>query len=87
MAADAAGTATMRLWRSLLIPVPYALLDPVRARLAACGGMIEKADYGSDVLLEALVPETEAEAFLLGLAEISAGGIEAETVGRVFRGA
>lgn len=87
MAVDAAGSLTMRLWRSLLVPCPYPLLDPVKACLAACGGVILNADFGSDVLVEALVPETAADGFLRRLAEVSAGGIEAETLDQVFRGA
>ncbi|MCD8139960.1 MAG: YigZ family protein, partial [Planctomycetaceae bacterium] len=87
LAADAAGVQTMRLWRVLLVPSPYPLLERIRGCIDAHGGVVREADFGTDVLLETLVPETAAEAFLTALADLSAGSVEAETVETVFRGA
>ncbi len=86
LAADAAGVTTMRLWRVLLVPSPYPLLERVRGCIDAHGGVVRDADFGTDVLLEAMLPEQNADRFLTALADLSAGTVEAETVEQVFRG-
>lgn len=86
MALDQVGVSVMRQWRALLIPCPYALYERVKALVTAHGGLIESTEFGVEVLLEVFVPVDSAGACMRGLADLSAGGIEATAVDTVFRG-
>ncbi len=87
LALDAAGLARMRRWHQVLIPCEYGLYDVVRRRVAESGGVVENADFGKDILLEALVPITSTDRLRLDLADASSGTIDVEIVDTVFRGA
>ncbi|MCD7897804.1 MAG: YigZ family protein [Planctomycetaceae bacterium] len=87
LALDAAGLARMRRWHQVLIPCEYGLYEVVRRRVTEVGGVVENADFGKDVLLEALVPVAVTDRLRLDLADISSGTVDAEIVDTVFRGA
>lgn len=86
-ALDAAGIAAVRQWVQLELSCPYALLERVKTELVACEGVTEGVDYGTEALLSALLPETEAERFAARVFELSAGKLRARETGRVFRAA
>ena len=85
-ALDQAGVSLMRQWQALLIPCPYALYERVKTLVAAHGGLIESTEFAAEVLLEVFVPADSARNCARGLADLSAGGIEATAVDTVFRG-
>lgn len=85
MALEQAGIAMVRQWYEVLVPCPYALLETVRVVIASCGGSVVSTDYGTDVLIEALLPKEEAERCATLLRDASAGDIEMETVALSWR--
>ena len=63
LALDAAGVSRMRLWASLAVPCPYPLYERMRLLVEKCGGVVENADFGTDVLLTALLPAEDVDDF------------------------
>ena len=59
----------------------------MKTELAACEGVTEGVDYGAEVLLHALLPETAAARFADRIFELSAGKLRVRETGRVFRAA
>ena len=59
-AADAlsdAGISEVRRWLACEVSTPYALYEPVRAAVAALGGVVQETQYAAAVTLCALLPE------------------------------
>ena len=83
----AAGISVERLWDRLLVCCAYSLYERIRQETQKCGGVIENTDYGADVTLTILIPETETDIYLTRLVELSAGAVEGEKLDQVFRGA
>ena len=76
MALDAAKISRMRLWAVLAVPCPYALYERMRLLVEKCGGVVESADFGADVLLTVLLPAEDVEGFQKQVTELSAGTVE-----------
>ena len=76
MALDAAKISRMRLWAALAVPCPYPLYERMRLLTEKCGGVVENADFGTDVLLTVLLPAEDADGFREKVTELSAGTIE-----------
>ncbi len=76
LALDAAGVSRMRLWASLVVPCPYPLYERMRLLVEKCGGVVENADFGMDVLLTALLPAEDVDDFQEKVTELSAGTVE-----------
>lgn len=87
MGLDAAGVSVVRRWNVVLIPSPYGLFERVRGLVLSHGGVVSSADFGVDVLIEALLPEGDATGCLEEISEISSGTIEAEVMETVYRSA
>jgi uncharacterized YigZ family protein len=81
-----AGMARMAEWQRLRIPSPYPLLERVKRLLEQQEAVIERADYGADVALEALVRADRAPGFDAALRELSAGAVRPEDAGTCFCG-
>ena len=75
-----------RLWDRLLVVCNYSLYDRIRQETERCGGVIEDTEYGADVTLTVLTPETETENYVNQLVELSAGTVQGEKLDQVFRG-
>ena len=84
-ALDAAGVSRVRRWVALGIPCGYHLLERVRQEVEHAGGLVDQVDYGADVRLHALLPETEWEACAARLHDLTAGTVMPEREGEVFR--
>ena len=82
----AAGISVERLWDRLLVGCNYSLYDRIRQETERCGGVIEDTEYGADVTLTVLTPETETENYVNQLVELSAGTVQGEKLDQVFRG-
>ncbi len=76
LALDAAGISRMRLWAVLAVPCPYPLYERMKLLVEKCGGAVENADFGTDVLLTVLLPAEDVDAFQDKVTELSAGTVE-----------
>lgn len=85
IAVDAAGISQKRVWTGLFVPCPYSFYERVKLEIAAFGGVLQNAVFGSDVELDILVPEAQAEPFLKRLADLSAGSLEGLETGKEYR--
>ena len=86
LALEAAGEQRMAAWQSLLLPCSYNLYERVKRLVEEHEGVIEKTDFGADVLISALLRTDRAGAFQSALSELSAGAVTAEKLGERFRG-
>ena len=76
LALDAAGISRMRLWAVLAVPCPYPLYERMRLLVEKSGGVVENADFGTDVLLTVLLPAEDVDGFQEKVTELSAGTVE-----------
>lgn len=84
-ALDAAGISVVRRWLAMEVPCTYARFEGIRREIEAFGGVVEHVDYGADVLLSALVPESRGEDFAARILDVSAGSIQVLEAGEVFK--
>ncbi len=85
IAVDAAGKSMKRVWSVLYVPFPYTFYERVKLEAEAFGGLIRNTDFGSEVELEILMPQAQAQPFLDRLTDMSAGGIEGMITGQEYR--
>ena len=85
-ALDDAGISELHVWSRLRLPCPYALFERVKLELEKRGGVLVSSEYGADVLLTLLLPETDVNPFLEALRELSAGSLRAQADGSELRG-
>ena len=82
---DAAGTSIMREWDTVLIPCPYPLYERVKVILSQYEGIVEETEFGAEVVIQALLPVTQTPPFAKAVMDASAGMVQPEGVGTVFR--
>ena len=82
----AAGVSVERLWDRILVACGYSLFERIRLETEKAGGVIEDTDFGADVTLTVLTPETATKDYLARLVELSNGQVEGERLEQVFRG-
>jgi Uncharacterized conserved protein len=87
MALDAAGKCLMRLWDVVLLACPYPLFEQMKLLVQSASGVVQSAEYGVDIMIEAMLPIDETQSFLAGVQELSSGQVEPEVIDTVFRGA
>lgn len=85
IAVDAAGRSMKRVWNALYVPCPYPFYERVKLEVDAFGGIVRKADFGSEVDLELLLPEGQTGAFLTRLTDLTAGKVETMELGQEYR--
>lgn len=85
IAVDAAGKSMKRVWNALYVPCPYPFYERVKLEVEAFGGIVRKADFGSEVDLELLLPEGQTGAFLTRLTDLTAGKVETMELGQEYR--
>ena len=85
IAVDAAGKSMKRVWTVLYVPCPYSFYERVRLEAEAFGGIVRKADFGAEVELELLFPETKTQEFLDRLTDMTAGTVESMEIGQEYR--
>lgn len=73
LALDAAGIGVMAPWSRSLVSCSYSLFERVRDEISAIGGILEDTNFGSDVVIECIVPESKQEALEKCLVELSSG--------------
>ena len=62
-----------------------ALYEPVRAAVAALGGVVQETQYAAAVTLCALLPEEAGEAFAAQVRDLTAGRCAVRPVGETER--
>ena len=82
----AAGVSVERLWDRILVACGYSLFERIRLETEKAGGVIEDTEFGADVTLTVLTPETATKDYLARLVELSNGQVEGERLEQVFRG-
>lgn len=85
IAVDAAGKSMKRVWTVLYVPCPYSYYERVKLEVAAYGGIIRDTQFGAEVEMEILLPEAQAEPFLIRLTDLSAATVEAMEIGQEYR--
>lgn len=84
-ALDEAGISVVRRWVAMEVPCTYAQFEGMRREITAFDGVVENVDYGSDVVLSALLPEQRAADFAAHVLDISAGTVEVLEAGEAFK--
>ena len=85
IAVNAAGKSMKRVWSVLYVPCPYSFYERVKLEVAVFGGIIRKTDFTSEVELEILVAEAQAQPFLDRLTDMSAATIEGMETAKEYR--
>ena len=85
IAVNAAGKSMKRVWSVLYVPCPYNFYERVKLEVAAFGGITRKTDFTSEVELEILVAEAQAQPFLDRLTDMSAATIEGMETAKEYR--
>jgi len=86
LALDAAGIARMAEWRELRLSCDYAFYERARRLLEEQEAFIRNTDYGTAVVIEALVREDRKEDFSLKLTDLSNGRAVCKFLGTSFIG-
>ena len=81
---DAAGKSMKRVWSVLYLPIPYNYYERVKLEVTAFGGIIRDTQFGADIELELLFPETQLQPFLDRITDMSAGTIEGMQTGQEY---
>jgi len=84
LALEAAGVAEMRARTAMEIVCPYGLLDRVKNEIERCGGALEQAEYGADVMITAVFDDDQAPAFAQRLSDMSSGAVKSRVIGRKY---
>ena len=85
IAVNAAGKSMKRVWSVLYVPCPYSFYERVKLEVVAFGGIIRNTEFTSEVELEILVAEAQAQPFLDRLTDMSAATIEGMETAKEYR--
>ena len=85
IAIDAAGRSMKRVWSVLYIPCPYNFYERVKLEAETFGAMIRDTQFGSEVELEILVAQEQAQTFLDKITDMTAGTVEGLITGQEYR--
>ena len=84
-ALDEAGISVVRRWVAMEVPCTYGQFEGMRREVTSFDGVVENVDYGSDVVISALLPENRAADFAAHVLDISAGTVEVLEAGEAFK--
>ena len=84
-ALDEAGISVVRRWVAMEVPCTYGQFEGMRREVTSFDGVVENVDYGSDVVISALLPEQRAADFAAHVLDISAGTVEVLEAGEAFK--
>ena len=74
-----------RVWTVLYVPCPYTFYERVKLEVAAFGGILRNTEFGAEVELEILLPESQAQPFLDRLTDMTSGTVEGMETGQEYR--
>lgn len=86
LALDAAGIDQMAQWKSKLLSCSYSQYERVKRLLEDTEAVIENTDFGTDVVIEALLRADRTSDFEKRLTDLTAGTVICEDAGESFRG-
>ena len=86
LALDAAGVSQMALWKEKILSCAYGQYERVKRLLEDFEAVVQTTDFGTDVVIEALLREDKAEEFSRRLTDLTAGTVICEDAGESFRG-
>ena len=81
----AAGISVVRRWVAMEVPCTYAQFESMRREVTSFDGVVERVDYGADVLLSALLPEEKAQTFAARVLDVTAGAVEVLEAGEQLK--
>lgn len=84
-ALDAAGVSAVRRWVELSIPCGYNLFARLQQEVESWQGVVTGTEYGADVTLKALLPETKAADFTAHVVELTAGSVRPAVSGEALK--
>ena len=84
-AVEAAGISEKRVWTKIGVQCPYHLFDRLRQQTEELGGLVDKADYGAQIDLTIMVPQSAADGYLQRLSELSAGRVQGQVLSQEYR--
>lgn len=85
IAVDAAGKSIKRVWTVLYVPCPYSFYERVKLEIEAFGGILRSTDFGAEVDMEILFPQSNAQLFLDRLTDLTSGTVEGMEIGQEYR--
>ena len=85
IAVDAAGKSMKRVWTVLYVPCPYSFYERVKLEVEGFGGIIRNTDFGVEVELEILFPQSQTKPFLDRLTDMTSGTVEGMETGQEYR--
>ena len=85
IAVDAAGKSMKRVWTVLYVPCPYSFYERVKLETECFGGIIRNTEFGVEVELEILFPQSQAQLFLNRLTDMTSGTVEGMETGQEYR--
>ena len=85
IAVDAGGKSMKRVWTVLYVPCPYSFYERVKLETESFGGFIRNTEFGAEVELEILFPQTQARPFLARLTDMTSGSVEGMEIGQEYR--
>ena len=85
IAIDAAGKSMKRVWSVLYVPCPYSFYERLKLEVEAFGGIIRNTEFTSEVEMEILMAEAQAQPFLDRLTDMSSATIEGMETGKEYR--
>ena len=71
--------------RVLYIPCPYTYYERMKLEVAAFGGIIRDTQFGSEVELEILVAQADAQPFLDRITDMTSGTVEGMEIAQEYR--
>ena len=84
-AVEAAGISEKRVWTKIGVQCPYHLFDRLRQQTEELGGLVDKADYGAQIDLTIMVPQSATDGYLQRLSELSAGRVQGQVLSQEYR--
>ena len=85
IAINAAGKSMKRVWSVIYLPCPYTYYERVKLEVEAHAGIIRDTQFGSEVELEILVAEADAQKFLDKIVDMTAGTVEGMITAQEYR--
>ncbi len=84
-ALDKAGILSVQRWNKIAMAGPYSFFERLKKEIKLAGGMLDRAEYGADVKLRAIIPESNTTGFIARVNKITAGGIEVTVTNEIFK--
>lgn len=75
LALDASGTGIMWPWTRNMVSCTYSQFERVRDEILGFGGNIDSTDFGSDIVIECVIPHQAIEPFSARLTELTSGTV------------